>query len=145
MPEKPVIIATRGSALALTQANLIFDACREAFPRLAFEMKTIKTTGDSVTARALADIGGKGLFSKEIDAAQLDGRIDIAVHSAKDLETHLADGIELAAVTEREDPRDTIICRDAPGLDGLGPGAVVGGVPTKDRKLTNHIFAGPDY
>ena len=123
-------IGTRGSPLSLAQAHEVRARLAAAMPELSancvLQVVAIKTTGDSVTARALADIGGKGLFSKEIDTAQLDGRIDIAVHSAKDLETRLADGIELSAVLEREDPRDAIICRDAPGLDGLTPGAIVG-------------------
>ena len=127
---EPLRIGTRGSPLSLAQAHEVRDRLAVAVPELSaksmLQVVVIKTTGDNVTARALADIGGKGLFSKEIDAAQLNGRIDIAVHSAKDLETRLADGLELTAVLKREDPRDAIICRDAPGLDGLGPGAVVG-------------------
>lgn len=127
---EPLRIGTRGSPLSLAQAYEVRDRLAATVPELrakcVLQVVAIKTTGDTFTARSLADIGGKGLFSKEIDAAQLDSRIDIAVHSAKDLETSLADGIKLAAVLEREDPRDAIICRDAPGLEGLAPGAVVG-------------------
>ncbi len=123
-------IGTRGSPLALAQAREVGAALAAAVPELAgeaaIEIVEIKTTGDAVTDRALAEVGGKGLFAKEIDAAQLEGRIDIAVHSAKDLETRLAAGIRLGAVLEREDPRDALICRDASGLDDLPDGAVVG-------------------
>jgi hydroxymethylbilane synthase len=108
----------------------------------ATEIIKIKTTGDKITDRALADVGGKGLFSKEIDAAMLDGRIDIAVHSAKDLETRLADGIELAAVLEREDPRDVLICRDAAGLDDLPAGSVVG--TASIRRQAQLLYHRPD-
>jgi len=105
-----------------------------AIPELAapeaIEIIEIKTSGDAMLNRALADVGGKGLFSKELDAAQIDGRIDIAVHSLKDLETLMPDGVVIAACLPREDPRDAIIARpgefNGKGLDGLVQGAVLG-------------------
>jgi len=120
---QPLRIGTRGSPLAMAQTE---EVQKKLGGFAATEIVEIKTTGDKITDRALADVGGKGLFSKEIDAALLDGRIDLAVHSAKDLETRLAEGIELAAVLEREDPRDVIICRDAASLDDLPAGSVIG-------------------
>lgn len=114
-------IGTRGSPLALVQA-------RDVAARLGgnTEIVEIKTTGDLVLDRPLADVGGKGLFSKEIDKALLEGRVDLAVHSMKDLETWMPDGIVIAAVLPREDPRDAFISAQAGTLDGLRRGAVVG-------------------
>jgi len=122
MTEKPVIIATRGSALALTQANLIFDACREVFPRLAFEVKIIKTTGDKFQTASLSQAGDslpKGLFTKELEVALVRQKADLAVHSLKDLPTELPAGLKLGAVTKREDVRDVLIYKDEAGF--LGP------------------------
>ncbi|MBI2585579.1 MAG: hydroxymethylbilane synthase [Rhodospirillales bacterium] len=122
-------IGTRGSPLALAQTGLVALRLKAAHPALAepgaLETVVIKTTGDKVLDRPLADIGGKGLFSKEIDEALKAGRIDLAVHSVKDMETWLADGIVLAAVLEREDPRDVFISAKAKGLADLPPGGVV--------------------
>jgi len=129
----PLRIGTRGSPLALWQARHVADALRAVFPALAapgaIEIVEIRTTGDRVQDRLLAEIGGKGLFAKEIEEALAEGRIDIAVHSMKDVETVLADGFVIAAVLERADPRDAWI---APGgasglrLDDLPAGARVG-------------------
>ena len=110
MNDTKLRIGTRGSPLALTQANMVRDLLVAADPGApAPEIVPIRTTGDAVTDRPLAELGGKGLFTKEIDRAQLDGEIDIAVHSAKDMETWLPDGITIGAALEREDPRDALI------------------------------------
>jgi hydroxymethylbilane synthase len=109
-------IATRGSALALAQANMVIAQCRAAFPKLSFELKIIKTTGDKLQTASLALEGQalpKGLFTKELEAALLDQRADLAVHSLKDLPTELPDGLKLGAVTQRADVRDVLIYRDA--------------------------------
>lgn len=127
-------IGTRGSPLAMVQTTEAARKLAAANPALAapeaIEIIEIKTSGDAVLDRALADLGGKGLFSKELDAAQIDGRIDIAVHSLKDLETLMPDGVVIAACLEREDPRDAIVARpgglSGNGLDGLARGAVLG-------------------
>ncbi len=123
-------IGTRGSPLALVQAHEVRDRLCVADPVLAGDgmlaIEIIKTTGDKVLDRSLADVGGKGLFSKEIDEALLDGRVDLAVHSMKDLETWLPGGIALAAILEREDPRDVFISHKAATLDELPAGSVVG-------------------
>ena len=116
--------------MALRQTELVRDRLLAADPRLAaagaVEIVTIRTTGDRVQDRPLADIGGKGLFAKEIDEALLDRRIDLAVHSLKDLETRLPDGIEIACVLQRDDPRDAFLSRQAATLAELPQGAVVG-------------------
>jgi hydroxymethylbilane synthase len=119
MPEKPIIICTRGSALALAQSNWVAAQCRAAFPRLRFELNIIKTTGDKLQKASMASKdqpGGtlpKGLFTKELEVALLNGQADIAVHSLKDLPTDLPAGLVLAATPRREDVRDVLIYRDA--------------------------------
>jgi len=116
---KPIIIATRGSALALAQANLVFDQCRAAFPKLKFEIKIIKTTGDKLQTASLAKPAEslpKGLFTKELEVALLKHRADLAVHSLKDLPSELPAGLTLGAVSKRADVRDVLIYRDAEHL-----------------------------
>ncbi len=114
--ERSIIIATRGSALALAQANLIAAQCRETFPRLRFELKIIKTTGDKLQKASMAKKGGslpKGLFTKELEVALVKGQADLAVHSLKDLPTDLPAGLVLAATPKRADVRDVLIYRSA--------------------------------
>ncbi len=123
MTDAPLLrIGTRGSPLALAQAHEV----QGLLAAMATEIVVIKTTGDKVQDRPLADIGGKGLFTKEIDEALRDGRVDLAVHSMKDLETWPADGIAVAAVLEREDVRDVFISEKADSLENLPAGCVVG-------------------
>ena len=123
MPAKPPItLATRGSALALAQANLVLAQCRTAFPRLRFELKIIKTTGDKLQTASLAQSGKnlpKGLFTKELEVALLKHRADLAIHSLKDLPTDLPAGLTLGAVGKRADVRDVLIYRDADYLRGV--------------------------
>jgi hydroxymethylbilane synthase len=110
--EKPIYIASRGSALALAQANFILGECRKNFPGLPFELKIIKTTGDKLQAASLARIDAtlpRGLFTKELEDALLDGSADFAVHSLKDLPTILPAGLKLGAAGKRADPRDVLI------------------------------------
>ena len=117
--DKPIAIATRGSALALAQANQILAQCRAAFPKLSFELKIVKTTGDKLQTASLAQEGTslpKGLFTKELEVALLKHRADLAVHSLKDLPTELPAGLTLGAVGKRADVRDVLIYRDAASL-----------------------------
>jgi len=112
----PIVIATRGSALALAQANAVLAQCRAAFPKLKFELKIIKTTGDKLQTASLAQEGQnlpKGLFTKELEVALLKHLADLAVHSLKDLPTELPAGLKLGAVGKRADVRDVLIYRDA--------------------------------
>jgi porphobilinogen deaminase len=114
--ERPILIATRGSALALAQANAVLAQCREAFPALKFEIKIIKTTGDKLQTASLAKEGEvlpKGLFTKELEVALLKREADLAVHSLKDLPTELPAGLTLGAVGKRADVRDVLIYRNA--------------------------------
>ena len=129
-PPRPLRIGTRGSPMALRQTALVRDRLVAAHPELAgaemVEIVTIRTTGDRVQDRRLADIGGKGLFAKEIDEALSGGRIDLAVHSLKDLETWLPNGVEIACILPRDDPRDVFLSPKAASLAALPSGAVVG-------------------
>src|SRR2546427_7345065 len=118
-------LGTRGSALALWQANWTKTQLEQRWPELAVELAPIKTTGDKILDVPLAKIGGKGLFTKEIDEALLDGRIDLAVHSLKDVPFQLPAGIELGAVPEREDARDAFVS-NGPKLRDLKSGATIG-------------------
>lgn len=121
-------IGTRGSPLALWQANAVRDALIAAhqWEEGAVAIEVIRTTGDTITDRALSEAGGKGLFTKEIEEALLDGRIDLAVHSAKDMATVLPDGLHIAGYLPRADVRDALILREGASLADLPAGAKVG-------------------
>ena len=138
----PLRIGTRGSPLALAQAYETRERLGDAFAGLQLEnaiaIEVIKTTGDQVLDRALSEIGGKGLFTKEIDDAMLDGRIDIAVHSMKDVPTWLPDGIVLPCMLPREDVRDAFISPKARTLADLPQGAVVGSASLRRQAQILH-------
>ena len=121
-------IATRGSTLALWQADHVRDHLLEAHPRLSVELRIVKTTGDRVTDVPLSSIGDRGLFTREVDRLLLDGEADLAVHSLKDLPTRTEPGLAIAAVSRREDPRDVVVFRPgAPSsIDDLPAGATIG-------------------
>ena len=123
-------IGTRGSPLAMAQTHEVRFRLIEAHPELAetdaLDVVVIKTTGDAVRDRPLADVGGKGLFTKEIDESMLSGRIDLAVHSVKDVPTWLPDGIVMACYLRREDPREAFISGKVGSLGELPRGAKVG-------------------
>jgi hydroxymethylbilane synthase len=123
---KAVRIATRGSELALTQARLVAARIETAL-RVRTELLPLKTRGDRLDSVSLARLGGKGLFVKEIEEALLDGRADLAIHSAKDLPAAVAPGLEFAAFPEGADPRDALVARQrGAGLRWLPPGSRVG-------------------
>lgn len=120
-------IGTRGSPLALWQANETARLLKAAFPGLETAIVTIKTTGDRIQDRNLSEAGGKGLFTKEIEEALLDRSVDLAVHSMKDVPTWLPDGLGIVTVLPREDPRDALIARGgAASLAALPRGAKIG-------------------
>ncbi len=128
MQERHVRIGTRGSALALAQAHEVRARLMAAhgLPETAFEIVVIKTTGDMILDRPLAEVGGKGLFTKEIEEALFEKRIDLAVHSMKDMQTALPDGLTIGATLPREDVRDAFISLKHKSFDSLPEGAVVG-------------------
>ena len=125
MKRDKVTIATRGSKLALWQANHIREAIEKEHGATV-EILNVKTTGDKILDAPLSKVGGKGLFVKEIEEAILEGRADLAVHSLKDVPTKLPDGLGLTAYTQREDARDALISGDGKGLADLPEGARIG-------------------
>jgi hydroxymethylbilane synthase len=140
----PIRIGTRGSPLALVQARMVRArlAVVLGIAEDAIEIKTIRTTGDKIQDRPLAEEGGKGLFTKEIEEALLRGDIDLAAHSSKDMPTFLPAGLVLAACLEREDPRDVFISRKAKSLADLPQGASLG--TTSPRRQAIAKRARPD-
>ncbi len=121
-----IVIGTRGSQLALWQAEWIQRHLMRLVPDVSVTLKTIKTSGDKILDVPLATIGGKGLFVKEIEDALLHGDIDLAVHSMKDVPAVLPDGLAIVCVPEREDPSDALLCRKAKSLADLPAGARIG-------------------
>ena len=124
--DRPLIIATRESALALWQAHHVRDRLMALHPGLKVELLGMTTQGDRILDVTLNKIGGKGLFVKELEQALQEGRADLAVHSLKDVPMVLPDGFALAAIGEREDPRDAFVSNQHRQLSELPPGAVVG-------------------
>jgi len=124
MSQSTFRLGTRGSKLARVQADMVARALREK--SVACEIVTVKTTGDRILDRPLADIGGKGLFTKELEEALLSGTIDLAVHSMKDVPTALPDGLTIAAIRPREDPSDVFVATRARALSDLPAGARIG-------------------
>lgn len=154
--KQTIRIGTRESRLAVVQAQWAIDRIQMAYPNLVLEMVTMKSTGDMILDRTLDTIGGKGLFTKELELALLDGRIDLAIHSLKDMPTRLDPRLPIVAFTEREDPRDVLVypvglecrgkgpvgcssARRRVQLKALSPSAEVapirGNVPTRLEKL----------
>ena len=124
MEPKRLRIGSRESLLAVAQTRLVTEQLKANYPELSFELVTLKTTGDKILNKTLEKIGGKGLFVKELDQALLDGRIDMAVHSMKDLPMEISDDLSVAAVPKRGDPRDVIVL---PLTGDFGePGQVIG-------------------
>ena len=121
-----IVIASRKSRLAMWQSEHIAGELRRAYPRCEVSILGITTRGDQILDRPLAEVGGKGLFVKELEAALEDGRADIAVHSAKDVPMQLPPGFCLAAITPREDPRDCIVSSTSASLEALPLGSTVG-------------------
>ncbi|MBN2375593.1 MAG: hydroxymethylbilane synthase [Sedimentisphaerales bacterium] len=111
MSRDRLVLGTRGSRLARIQSEFVAGRLRRGFPDLEVELRVIKTKGDEILDTALSKIGDKGLFTREIERQMLDGQIDLAVHSLKDLPTELPAGLKLAAITAREDPADVLVCK----------------------------------
>ncbi|GAH02138.1 unnamed protein product, partial [marine sediment metagenome] len=122
---KNIIIGSRGSRLALTQAESVLSQLKESNPHLQFSLSKIVTEGDRNRRLSLDRMAGVGVFVKELEAALLNGRIDLAVHSLKDLPTEIPEGLYLAAVVERLDPRDILVSRSG-RLAELAPGSKIG-------------------
>jgi hydroxymethylbilane synthase len=141
---KTIVVGSRDSELALTQTRFVIGELKKHFPEIDFTVKHIKTEGDKVLDVALAKIGGKGLFVKEIENALLAGEIDLAVHSMKDVPTAVPDGLTMAAITEREDPRDCYIAKDGKtGLFDTPQGAVI--ATSSLRRSAQLLHHRPDF
>lgn len=136
---KKLIIATRGSKLALWQSEHIKATIEEQNPGLEVELNVIVTTGDKIIDKPLASIGGKGLFLKELEEAMLRGEAHIAVHSLKDVPTVMPEGLLLAAITEREDVRDALLSEKYADIDALPKKAVVGTSSLRRRMQLERI------
>ncbi len=119
-------IGTRGSRLALVQTREVIALIRKHFPAIEVKVAIIKTTGDRIYNRGLYDIPGKGLFIKEIEAALIEKRIDLAVHSMKDVPTEMSEGLVIGAVTKREEPGDVLITLSGVAIEQLSEGAKIG-------------------
>lgn len=141
--KKTVVIGTRGSALALWQANWVSGEIMRMNPGVEVKINKIKTTGDKILDVPLAKVGGKGLFVKEIEEALLDGSAHLAVHSMKDVPTELPDGLHLKAITKREDPRDALFSRDGKKLLELPRGARIGTSSLRRQSQIRHVR--PDF
>lgn len=133
--DRPLRIGTRGSPLALAQAHEVRDRLARAhgLPEAAFAITVIKVTGDQILDRALKEIGGKGLFTREIEEALLAGAIDIAVHSMKDMPTVQPEGLILDCLLPREDVRDAFVSPAVARIEDLAPGAIVGSSSLRRR------------
>jgi hydroxymethylbilane synthase len=140
--DSAVVIGTRGSLLAVTQTGWVRDEIKSFWPDHEFELKKITTTGDKITDVALAKIGGKGLFTKEIEVELLSGSIDLAVHSMKDLPTALPEGLKIGAVPLRENPHDVIVSSGNVKFADLPAGAVIGTCSL--RRKAQILAARPD-
>lgn len=126
MAERVLRIGTRGSLLALKQSENVQKALEELWPHVRIELQIIKTMGDKILDVPLAKVGGKGLFVKEIEDALLNGSVDLAVHSMKDVPAELPAGLAIGAIPQREDPRDVLVSHDGKNLFELPEGAKVG-------------------
>ncbi|HET9956004.1 MAG TPA: hydroxymethylbilane synthase [Polyangiaceae bacterium] len=126
MAKHKLVLATRKSALALAQSRAFAKTVQALHPKLEIEELTVTTTGDRVQDRLLSEVGGKGLFVKEIEEALLDGRADLAVHSLKDVPAEMPSGLVIGCYPRREDPRDVLISRTGAKLVELPAGSVVG-------------------
>ena len=142
MKKDTIIIGTRSSKLALWQADYVMDCLQKKYPELHVEKKLMTTKGDKILDAPLAKIGGKGLFTKELEQDMLAGGIDIAVHSLKDMPTEVPDGLIITAITKRYDPGDAFVSNKAASLAELPQGAVVG--TSSLRRKAQLLHARPD-
>jgi hydroxymethylbilane synthase len=132
-------IGTRGSALALAQATMVQNQIQEHHPQITVELTIIKTTGDKIQNVPLAKIGGKGLFTKEIEMAILAGEVDLGVHSMKDVPTEVPDGLVIGITTRREDPRDAFISRKYASITEIPAGGRIGTGSLRRRAQLMHL------
>lgn len=142
MIQRPLRIGTRGSPMALAQTGMVRDKIVAANPGLETEIVVVNTVADRILDRPLSEIGGKGLFTKELEQALYADVVDVAVHSMKDVETWLPEGLVIACILERDDPRDAFLARDVDRLSDLAPGARVG--TSSLRRAAQVLMRRPD-
>ena len=135
---RPVIVGSRGSPLAMAQTQDVIRQLNGKYPEVQFNIKKITTQGDVIMNKPLPKLGGKGLFVKELEVALINGEIDFAVHSFKDLPTELTPGLIVGAITKRVDPRDALVSKNGETLDDLPPGSTVG---TSSPRRASQILA----
>ena len=135
---RTIRVGSRESKLAVIQSELVMEAIRAKHPEITLELVTMKTTGDKILDRTLDQIGGKGLFVKELDAALLDGRVDLTVHSCKDLPMEVDPAIPLAGFSKREDPRDVLVLPQ--GVAELDPAKPIGCASARRTVQLNTLF-----
>jgi hydroxymethylbilane synthase len=140
---REIIIGTRDSALAMWQTNWVVDNLKKLNPDYTFKIISMKTQGDKILDVALAKIGDKGLFTKELEVAMLNKEIDLAVHSMKDLPTVLPEGLIIGAICERFDPRDVLVSRNGLKLADMPPGAKIG--TSSLRRCSQLLNYRPDF
>ncbi|MBF2066356.1 MAG: hydroxymethylbilane synthase [Calothrix sp. C42_A2020_038] len=141
--QRTIRIGSRKSQLALVQTYWVQEQLQKSFPQIKFEVHTMATQGDKILDVALAKIGDKGLFTKELELGMLNQEIDFAVHSLKDLPTRLPEGLALAAITERENPADALVVHEKfkdKQIDTLPPGAIVGTSSLRRLAQLRHHF-----
>ena len=139
MSRDRLVLGTRGSRLARIQSEFVADRLRQGYPGLVVELVVIKTKGDEILDTALSEIGDKGLFTKEIEQQMLDGNIDLAVHSLKDLPTELPGGLKLGAITAREDPADVLVCKISKNGKNCKNGCKLAELPAGARILSGSL------
>ncbi|BAZ15703.1 porphobilinogen deaminase [Calothrix sp. NIES-4071] len=142
-PQRTIRIGSRKSQLALVQTYWVQEQLQKSFPEMKFEVHTMATQGDKILDVALAKIGDKGLFTKELELGMINQEIDFAVHSLKDLPTRLPEGLALAAITERENPADALVVHEKykdKQIDTLPPGAIIGSSSLRRLAQLRHHF-----
>lgn len=140
MTRRTLKVGTRGSKLALWQASFVKSLLLEHLPGTSVQISIIKTSGDKMSLSALSEIGGKGVFVKEIEQALLSSEIDVAVHSLKDLPSQLPGGLHIGAVSERSHPEDAVVSRQNCPLDDLPPGSRVGTGSIRRKTQILHFY-----
>ena len=135
-------IASRQSQLALWQSNFIADLIKKKYPQINVEVISFKTQGDIILDQPLAEIGGKGLFIKELEQALLENKADIAVHSMKDVPMTLTDPFEICAITKRENPTDAFISNHSDHIQNLPPGSIIVTSSLRRQSLIHHFYPG---
>ncbi len=140
---KKIIVGSRGSKLALIQTNWVISELKRLTPKLEFQIEKVSTKGDKITDAPLSRLGGVGLFTKELEAALIKGKIDIAVHSAKDVPTEIAEGLTIGATPKREDPHDVLISNNNATLEKLPDNARIG--TSSLRRRAQLLAFRPDF